>query len=454
MAEARDAEGATAQLARFVHEARASQLPASARHAARRAFVNIVGCCVGAASHEIVETAARALLPLGGVPVAGLLGRAERSDVLTAALLNGLSSAAYSFDDTHAESILHPTGPAVAALLALAEQQPISGADFLLALTLGVEVASRVSKAVSVAPASGDIGWSQSGIAAGIGAAAAAAKALRLNREQTSWAIGIAALQASGFRAALGTMSATLIFGHAAHGGLRAAILAQHGMEAPAAALEGKYGHASLYAQQAHLPYLTDALGSRFEVEALAYKPYPCGVVIHPAVDAALAWHRAHGGAGAPIEHVRLHAHPSALALSLRRHPAGALEAKVSAFHWVAVALAEGRAGLAQGQAAAIDDARVVGLRERIEIVGDASLTPEAARLTVTLADGLQHAISIEHCRGSAAHPMTDEDLSEKFLGQAQLHLDRDRAERLLANCWGVDALAGLADVIRGARPD
>jgi 2-methylcitrate dehydratase PrpD len=326
------------------------------------------------------------------------------------------------------------------------------GEDFLLALALGVDVASRVSKAVSVAPACGDIGWSQSGIAAGIGAAAAAAKVLGLDAQRITGAIGIAALQASGFRVAHGTMSATLIFGHAAQSGLRAALLAQQGLGAAASSLEGKYGYASLFASRPHLPYLVDDLGSRFEVESLAYKPYPCGVVMHPAVDAALMWHRAHGRALESVQGVSLRAHPSALALGFRRHPANVLEAKVSAFHWIAAALARGRASIDEGQQAAIDDVAITRLRELVEVHSDATLTAESAVLTVRLADGLQQTFSVDHCKGSVANPMSDADLAEKFIGQAELNLSHAMALELLESCWQIDTLADTAQIVRLAR--
>ncbi|UUZ77207.1 MmgE/PrpD family protein [Polaromonas sp. P1(28)-13] len=441
--------GATARLAAFVHAARFADLPPSARHAALRAIVNIVGCCVGGAEHEIVQASVRALLPLGGAPVASVLGRGERSDILTATCLNALSSAAYSFDDTHAQSIIHPSGAVASALLALAERQRITGEDFLLAFVLGVDVACRLSKAVSVAPAEGDIAWSQTGIAAGVGAAAAAARVLGLDAQRTGWAIGIAALQASGFREAHGTMSATLLFGNAAQSGLRAALLAREGLTAPAAPLEGKYGYAHLYSTRTHLPYLTEALGEAFEVEALAYKPYPCGVVIHPMVDAALAWHRARAPGAARIQKVMINAHPSALALGFRRHPAGVLEAKVSLYHWVAAALAHGRASLAEGRQAVIDEPEVVRLRDCIELLGDDTLETDATAMTVVLEGGAQQVFKVGHCKGSVANPMTDEDLSGKFLGQADTALPADAAHALLAACWKLHELRDAADVAR-----
>lgn len=439
----------TRTLASFVCATRTSDLPPSARQAAIRALVNIVGCCIGGAGHEIVETAARALMPYAGAQTTTVLGRNARTDPLTATMLNCLSSAAYSFDDTHAQALLHPSGAVATALLALAEPHRISGPSFLLSMILGIDVAARVSKAVSVAPARGNIGWSQTGIAAGIGAAVAAAKALSLTEQQTVWAIGMAALQASGFRAAHGSMSATLIFGHAAQSGLRAAILAQQGFDGPPAPLEGQYGYFSLYAQEAHLAHLTDDLGQRFEVESLTYKPYPCGAVIHPSLDAALHWFRSNPKICAgEIEQVHLQTHPSAMALGFRRHPANVLEAKVSLFHWVAAALAFGRAGVAEGQLEVVNDPRIVGLRERMQVQTDDSVSSDAAIITVVRKHGEKQVVRVDHCKGSLMRPMSDADIDEKFESQARLRLSSDDAAALLKRCRSIEQFDRAADIL------
>lgn len=445
--------GLTATLSRYVQDLSLASVPGSARHAAKRAVVNIVGCCVGGARHKIVDTAAQALLPFGGQPTSGLLGRHERCDALTASMINGLSSAAYSFDDTHSQTILHPTGAVAAALLAFAGLRSMRGDEFLLALVAGVDVAARISKTVSVAPARGHIGWSQTGIAAGIGAAASVAKVMQLDARSIGWAIGHAVQQAAGLRVAHGTMSATMIFGNAAQSGLRSALLAQEGLEGPEAPLEGTYGFADLFSSVPHLAYLTESLGQGFEVESLAYKPYPCGVVIHPAVDAALAWNSRQQEPNDPVTSVRLRVHPSALALGFRRHPANALEAKVSLYHWVAAALAFGRAGLTEGEQAVIDDPQIVHLRNAIEVEQDEDLTAEAAKLVVTCASGRQSTEEIQVCKGSVANPMSDEDLHSKFFGQSRLVLTPSETSRLLDACWTIDESTDVTKLVSLAQP-
>ena len=171
---------------------------------------------------------------------------------------------------------------------------PTSGADFLLAFALGIEMTCRLSKAISVPPAKGTVAWSQTGITAGIGAAVAAAKLLKLDATRLQYAIGIALSQAAGFRVMHATMVSSLMPAQGAQTGLRAAVLAERGFTASPAALEGRYGFLEVFAETPHVPSLADGLGERFEILRNTYKPYPCGIVIHPIIDACLQLRREH----------------------------------------------------------------------------------------------------------------------------------------------------------------
>jgi 2-methylcitrate dehydratase PrpD len=125
----------------------------------------------------------------------------------------------------------------------------------------------------------------------------------------------------------------------------------------------------------------------------------------------------------------------------------------VSLYHWVATALLHGRAGIAEGQQSFIADEQVARMRDLIEAEGDAGLGPESAVLTVITQDGREWTTSIERCKGSIANPMTDDDLSEKFRGQATLQLTPESASHLLKQCWRVDELADVAEIARLSRP-
>ena len=142
------------QLAEYVSAARPADIPEAVRHEATRSFVNWIGCGLGGAQDVIARTAATALCEFSGKPEATLIGMKKKADVLTAAMINCISSGAHAFDDTHAEMVLHPAGPIAAAIMALAERMPIRGEDFMLALVLGLEVECRLTRAIAVPPLS------------------------------------------------------------------------------------------------------------------------------------------------------------------------------------------------------------------------------------------------------------------------------------------------------------
>ena len=151
---------------------------------------------MGGSRHETVEIAIRALKPFSGPEQASVLGRKDRLDVINASLLNGISSHIFDFDDTDLRTIVHPAGPVAPALLAFSEYRPFSGADFLHALIVGVEVECRIANAVY--PQHYDIGWHITGTVGPFGAAAAAGKVLGLSEQQMVWALGLAATQPVG----------------------------------------------------------------------------------------------------------------------------------------------------------------------------------------------------------------------------------------------------------------
>jgi 2-methylcitrate dehydratase PrpD len=437
----------TSRLTDYIISARWSDLPATVRYEALRSFFNILGCTIGGARHAVVEIADNTLSEYAGAPHATVIGRGHMADALHACLINTLSSSIYSYDDTHAEAVVHPSGPVAAAMLALVEKRPTSGADFLLAFALGVEMTCRLSKAISVPPANGTVAWSQTGIAAGIGAAVAAAKLLRLDAARLQYAIGIALSQAAGFRVMHATMVSSLMPAQGGQTGLRAALLAERGFTASPVALEGKYGFLEVFAQQAHLPALVGGLGEQFEILRNTYKPYPCGIVIHPIIDACLELRREHAIEPAEVDMVRIKASPGAMALCDRRNPQNELQAHVSLYHWTAATLIRGTARIQELQDRTVQDPVISAFQDRIEVVGDSSVAADAAEVTITLKDGRSHTCRIDHCIGSATNPMTDAQLTRKFSELAEPVIGAVRNTTLVDRSWAVETMADVGDL-------
>ena len=442
---------ATGHLARYVLGTKLKDMPTEVRVEARRAFLNILGCMLGGARHETVDAADAAFGPFAGPPKATLIGRGGKTDPLHATLINCLASSVHSFDDTHALAIVHPSGPVAAAALAVAELQPISGANFLAAFALGIETVCRVSMALSVAPARSTIAWSQTGIAGGLGAAVAAAKLLALDENGMRRAIGIAASQAAGMRVMHGTMTTALMPAQAAQTGLQAALLAAQGFTASLIGLEGRYGYLSVFAEEPHLAYLLDDFGERFEILRNTYKPYPCGIVIHPILDACLQLKREHTLDHREIERVAIKASPSAMALTDRRNAMDEFQTHVSLYHWVAVALIRGTARTTDMLTEVALDPVIVGFQDRITAVREDALAPDAAEVMVTLRDGQKLTCRIEHCIGSESQPMTDEQLGEKFLDLAETSIGVERGRKLVAACRAIESASDVGAIARDA---
>jgi 2-methylcitrate dehydratase PrpD len=445
----------THRFAEFALQTAWSDLPASVRTESTRAFTNWVGCAVGGSTTPTAAAALRGLQALGRHPGASVLGRSERLDFVDAATLDCISSSAHTFDDTHLKTITHPTGPVAAALLAYsqttqtAQTARMSGIELLGALAVGMEIECRVATAIA-APASGaHKGWYMTGLAGGIGAAAALARAMRLDHAQAVAAMGLAAVHAGGLRASHGSMAIACVPAAAARQALYAAHLARGGFSCSDIAIDGRNGLLNVIAPAAGTSGLDAGLGSTFELMNNAYKPYPCGIVIHPAIDACLEVAAAAGFRWRDVERIELEVHPDALALCWRRLPASELDAQVSLYHWVAAALVRGAAGIDEGSLACVMDPSIRALQERIVANASSSLDSDQATLVARTIDGRRFRADVQHATGSIARPMSDAQLDAKFVGLARRALSADRVGALLAACRGLEDLEDAAQVAR-----
>ena len=443
-------DGATAALVEFLLAARLADMPSNVVHEAKRSLLNIVGCTIGGARHEAVETLWAGVGPFAGSAQATLIGRGARTDALTACLVNTYASSINTFDDTHAEAIIHASGPVMAAVFAIAEMRTVSGADALAAFALGVEIACRLSKAVSVAPAKVVFAWSQTGICSTMAAAAAAARLLGLDAARTRSALGIAATVTGGIRASHGTNCTALLPAHAAEAGLRAALMAEKGFTGTERFFEARYGFAECFSAGAHAPHLVGELGSHWEILSNTYKPFPCGIVVNPLIDAALRVRAQHEIAAGSVASVAIKAAPEALGLCDRPNPKDEMEAQVSLYHWVAAVFVRGRAGVPEGVPVVVHDPAMVAFRRRVTASADASVPIDGCDMIVTLTDGRRIEQRVRDCIGSRGNPMTDRQLEDKVGAlAASTGMQAERAEQVIAACWGIETLSDGAAIAK-----
>jgi 2-methylcitrate dehydratase PrpD len=441
----------THALASYVVNSRPDDIPPDVWHEAKRALVNYVGCALGGSREPAVDIALRALTPYAGPASAVVLGRAERLDPLHASLMNGISAHVHDYDDTTPKNYGHLTAPTASALFAYASVHPVSGRDFIHAFVLGFEASSRVANAVY--PAHYDVGWHMTGTAGVFGAAAAIGKLLGLDVSQMVWALGLAATQAAGLREMFGSMGKPFHPGRSAQNGYTAALLAQAGFSAGVHGIEGPRGFAAVLAAQSDLSKVTARLGEDFDLRANTYKPFPCGIVNHPTIEAAIHLHDAHRIDGDAIAAVNLRVAPLVLDLCNKKFISTGLEGRFSVYHGAAVGLVRGKARLQEYTDATVNEPVIRKVREMAVAEADAAVTEDQARVRVTLQNGETHEHFVAQSLGNVHRPLSDRQLDQKFRDQAMLVLPQAKVDALLERCWHMDSLATLEPILDVAVP-
>lgn len=386
-------------------------LPTKVSREAQRSWVNVVHTALGASQHQIVDS----LVAVHGGPVTGdlpLLARAERSSPYGVALVTGAAAHIEDFDDTHLATVIHPGAACLGSSLAIGLQQRSSGASVLAAFALGIEAQLRLG--VSLTPSHYDEGWHITGTCGGVGAAVSAGLLLDLSPDQLAAAIDIAATTPLGHREGFGSAVKPFHPGKAAAIGVLAASLAQRGARGNSESLEGTSGLFSVFSPEADPYTMLTGIGTDWELLLNAYKPYPCGIVSHPAMDAAV--NISASVAAKDISAIDVDCHPLVPELTGNPHPTNGLQAKFSTVHGVAAGLAAGTVGLDEYADSFVTADSVARLRSKIRLIPRQDCRRDEAGVTVHLADGTTLTEHVDHARGSLARPLTDHELNTKAM--------------------------------------
>ena len=439
----------TAELARFAVEHPSRGWSDAVDREAHRTFANWVGCAIGPSQHETVIAALAAVQVLQPAPQASLLGRAEKVDIASAALLNGIASHTFDFDDTHLKTIIHPAGPVAPAVLALCEHMNLGGRAMLDALVLGIEVSCRVGNAIY--PDHYDRGWHITGTTGMLGSAAACSRLLGLDAARTQMALGIAASQPTGLREQFGTMTKPFHPGGAARVGLMSALMAQHGYTASKRALEAPRGLLQVFSDKTEWSEIREGLGTRWESALNTYKPFACGIVIHPAIDGCVQLRNAYGLKPEQIEKITLKVHSLVLELTGKKTPSDGLQSKFSVYHSCAVGLIFGQAGEHEYTDEVVNRPDVLALRAKVEAIVDDRIDEASADLTIRTTDGRELHLFVEHAIGSVDKPMSDAQLRAKFAGQSEPVLGAAKTARAWDLAMGIAQCSDLREFIAAA---
>jgi 2-methylcitrate dehydratase PrpD len=436
-------------------------LPADVVDTTKDRVLDVMGLALaglGTGYGESVTQASAAMSPPGP---SRILGTGQRVGVGTAAFANGALAQALEFDDTHNESIVHMSGPAVAAALALAETRTVSGRALITAIALGNEISCRVG---SVAPGQFHRrGFHPTGLFAPFGATYLAGRLLGLRQAQLVNAAGIVGSLAAGILECWvdGTQSKFLHSGWAAQSGIAAAFLGQTGTTGPAAVLEGRFGLFESHLQDGNVPRalerVTDALGQFWESRKASFKPFPAAHVLHPYIDAALKLRREHRIDPRQIREVVCPVASFIVPIvcepvAEKRRPNTDSHGRVSFQYTLAEALHFGELGKDAYRPASLRDPDILRLADAVSYRVDTEFPgPERFKgaVRIVMSSGAVFEAVEEHNRGSAANPMTRDELLDKFERNAATVLSTTQIRRLASAIADLDALADASALVQ-----
>jgi 2-methylcitrate dehydratase PrpD len=429
----------TATLAGYVAGLRFEDIPPDVLDRAKVLMLDFLGSAIRA--RRDAESTPSLLKMLEGLALDGkgestVFGDARTWTPAVAALLNGALGHSLDFDDTHADSSLHPSAPVVPAAFAVGEMVGASGRDVLTAIVAGYEVCCRLGNALD--PTSHYArGFHPTATAGTYGAAAAASKLFGLTEAQIVSAFGVSGSQAAGSLQFLvnGAWNKRYQVGAAAMNGVIAATLARNNFVGSIESVEGKHGLLVGYSDHAHPEKATAGLGSTYETLKIGVKPYPSCRYTHAALDAIIALRREHNLTPDQVRRVEIGLHRNGITLTgdaaTKRHPRSIVGGQFSMFFTGAIALAQGRFGWDDYDR--LGDASIETLADKFDVVQDDQLEigrshPFGARVSITTDDGVHERLHADPSGEPDSFPDA-QAMQQKFLTLARPVLN-GRAEQ------------------------
>lgn len=444
------------RLARHVVVTRWEDIPEAAVQSSKRLALDTLAVAWAGASAPGVREARDLLAEEGGKPESSMWAYGGKVPARAAAFINSAAAAALDYDGVRAteRGSVHADSVVLPAALAVAEREHSSGRDFLAALVLGNDVVTRLG-AASVLP---HRGWYHTSIYGIFGAAAAAARLLRLDERQTTHAFGIALSQAGATQLPCISHSLAKRFSSAfaAHAGVFAALLAGRGITAPREAFEGKFGFYALY-QPGDADALFADLGRIYPHVGTAIKKYPSCACNHTAIEAAL--HIVHEHALVPddVTGAEVIISPYVNRLVGAPFEPGAdpqVAAQFSVQYSVACAILRARLSVDDIQGEAVLDAAAGRFARSVVVtIEEAWGNSRGATVRITTR---RHGLlerHVEHIPGTPESPLSAADLQNKFRECAAtgvLSLGQARSELLLARFDRIEHHADMAGCFAG----
>jgi len=444
---------ATEIVANFIVDTSYEQIPSDVIKLAKRSILDGLGCMLAGTNEAAGRIVTQYVKEMGGNPEASVIGGGFKTSTPQAALANGTMGHALDYDDVAVNWLGHPTVALLPAVLAIGERERLSGRESLEGYIIGFEVAAKLGAAIGMGHYAW--GWHATATLGTIGAAAAAAKMLRLGVHQTKMALGIATSLAGGSRQNFGTMTKPFHAGSASRNGTVAALLAKRGFTADEAILESPMGFGKLFSGGADydIAKATKGLGTPFEIlsPGVNMKLYPCCYLTHRCIDAILHLIREYGIKAEDVELVECRTSDFVPQVLIHSQPRDALEGKFSMQYCMAIALLDGQIGLNQFTDEKVLDPKAQELLSRVSFVHPEGGSFNEA-VTVKLKDGRELCHEVASPKGDPQNPMTDEELAAKYRDCAGIVLSPEETQNsldMISHLEDLEDITELLDLLR-----
>lgn len=412
----------TETFAKLVVGTQYEDIPADARDKAKQCILDCIGVAVAGSAEPINVPVQQYVEAVGGHPECTIIGLGGKTSVTNAALANGVFGHVLDFDDTNQIFIGHGSVVIVPAIFALAEKLGSNGRDIITAYMLGTEVQWKLGEALVDRGDHYAKGWHSTCTIGAFGATASTAKLLRLTEDQTAYAFGIAASEASGFQEQFGTHCKPFHAGRANEIGVRAALLAKGGFTSARSAFEGKLGFLRLVADKYDLGKISN-FGAPWGIleetfgRGINLKAHPVCASALGAVEGMQSLMKTHGIKADDVELIECGVRPHSLNILMYHDPKTGLEARFSAEYWVAITLLEGRLGLREVTDQVVAQPKVRELVSKVKVYPDPTIQVSTARVNikVTLKNGRSYTEAYYPAKGATDNPLSQQELLEKF---------------------------------------
>jgi 2-methylcitrate dehydratase PrpD len=439
----------------YIVTSRFEDIPAKALTVAKGAILDCVGVALAGARHPAGGIPSEWARHAAGAGRATVWGQDFKTSAHDAALVNGTAAHALDYDDVTWGLIGHPSVSLVPAVFAIGELLGASGRDVLHAYVVGFEVMAKLGRTTQPRH-SLEGGWHATGTIGAFGATAACCKLLGLNREQTAHALGIVYTMTSGNVSNFGTMCKPLHAGLAARNAVEAALWAQSGFTSLPHPFDGPRSFHEVYSRglPADMAPLAE-LGREYElvVRGIVIKPYPCGVALHPAIDAVHALKSEHQINADEVEMIEAGVTKYTFDKLCYLVPQTGLEAKFSMPYTIARSILDPTIGFETFTDQLVQDERAQALTRRVKmyvhegIEKSWKMGSRPVNVRISFRDGRVLERQVDISKGNPEVAMTPQELSIKFEDCARLSLDPAAMKAATRALREIETLAAISDL-------